>query len=166
MHHGDGTQELFLKNPNVLVFSIHRYDNGNFFPYCQSAAAEVIGEDDGRFFNVNVPWDLPASNEQPAEDASASLPRLRSQTRSNTTNQQTAGASNGRAQGIREVPGDAEYLAAFNSVPCVPSTSLPMSIQLYALCLQTFTFLCLAYVVSSLNRWQTSAVSQQTALFF
>jgi hypothetical protein len=125
VHHGDGTQEQFLKNPNVLVFSIHRYDNGNFFPYRQSAAAEVIGEDDGRFFNVNVPWDLPAS-------ASASLPRLRSQTLSNTTNQQTSGESNGRETEIREVPGDAEYLAAFDSVPCVPSTSLPMSIQLYA----------------------------------
>jgi acetoin utilization deacetylase AcuC-like enzyme len=30
VHHGDGTQELFLDSPNVLVFSVHRYDHGTF----------------------------------------------------------------------------------------------------------------------------------------
>ena len=55
MHHGDGTQELFLDNPNVLVVSIHRYDNGSFYPESKLGAATVVGEGEGRFFNVNVP---------------------------------------------------------------------------------------------------------------
>ena len=32
VHHGNGTQEAFYNDPNVLYISLHRYDNGNFFP--------------------------------------------------------------------------------------------------------------------------------------
>lgn len=32
VHHGNGTQEIFYNDPSVLYISIHRYDNGNFFP--------------------------------------------------------------------------------------------------------------------------------------
>jgi hypothetical protein len=117
VHHGDGTQAQFLNNPNVLVFSIHRYDKGDFFPYSPRAAAEVVGEGPGRFFNVNVPWDLPV--EQPRVDVSVPLPRLRRLAgRSSVTDQQRAGDrdGDGGAPVLREVPGDAEYLAAFDSV--------------------------------------------------
>lgn len=32
VHHGNGTQEAFYNDPNVLYISLHRYDDGNFFP--------------------------------------------------------------------------------------------------------------------------------------
>jgi histone deacetylase 4/5 len=32
VHHGNGTQQAFYDDPNVLYLSIHRYDDGNFFP--------------------------------------------------------------------------------------------------------------------------------------
>lgn len=32
VHHGNGTQLAFEADPNVLYLSLHRHDNGNFFP--------------------------------------------------------------------------------------------------------------------------------------
>ncbi|KTG19442.1 hypothetical protein cypCar_00041072, partial [Cyprinus carpio] len=32
VHHGNGTQQAFYSDPNVLYVSLHRYDDGNFFP--------------------------------------------------------------------------------------------------------------------------------------
>lgn len=32
IHHGNGTQQAFYSDPNVLYVSLHRYDDGNFFP--------------------------------------------------------------------------------------------------------------------------------------
>ncbi len=32
IHHGNGIQQVFYDNPAVLFISIHRYDNGTFFP--------------------------------------------------------------------------------------------------------------------------------------
>ena len=32
IHHGNGTQDIFYADPRVLVISIHRHDDGNFFP--------------------------------------------------------------------------------------------------------------------------------------
>jgi len=32
IHHGDGTEEIFIKDDNVLYISIHLYNNGDFFP--------------------------------------------------------------------------------------------------------------------------------------
>lgn len=32
VHHGNGTQQAFYDDPSVLYLSIHRYDDGNFFP--------------------------------------------------------------------------------------------------------------------------------------
>ncbi|KAK3511436.1 hypothetical protein QTP70_008680 [Hemibagrus guttatus] len=32
IHHGNGTQQAFYNDPNVLYISLHRYDDGNFFP--------------------------------------------------------------------------------------------------------------------------------------
>ncbi|ETE71587.1 Histone deacetylase 7, partial [Ophiophagus hannah] len=41
VHHGNGTQQVFYRDPNVLYLSLHRYDDGNFFPG-SGAADEVI----------------------------------------------------------------------------------------------------------------------------
>jgi len=32
VHHGNGTQQMFYDDPRVLYLSIHRHDDGNFFP--------------------------------------------------------------------------------------------------------------------------------------
>lgn len=32
IHHGNGTQECFYDNPDVLYISVHRHDDGNFYP--------------------------------------------------------------------------------------------------------------------------------------
>uniref|UniRef100_A0A3Q3NAF5 Histone deacetylase n=1 Tax=Mastacembelus armatus TaxID=205130 RepID=A0A3Q3NAF5_9TELE len=52
VHHGNGTQQAFYDDPNVLYVSIHRYDDGNFFP--GSGAPDEVGSGPGVGFNVNV----------------------------------------------------------------------------------------------------------------
>uniref|UniRef100_A0A3B4ALV7 Histone deacetylase n=1 Tax=Periophthalmus magnuspinnatus TaxID=409849 RepID=A0A3B4ALV7_9GOBI len=52
IHHGNGTQEVFYSDPNVLYISLHRYDDGNFFPGSGSPAE--VGSGAGEGFNVNV----------------------------------------------------------------------------------------------------------------
>uniref|UniRef100_A0A673C202 Histone deacetylase n=1 Tax=Sphaeramia orbicularis TaxID=375764 RepID=A0A673C202_9TELE len=52
VHHGNGTQQAFYDDPNVLYLSIHRYDDGNFFP--GSGAPDEVGSGPGVGFTVNV----------------------------------------------------------------------------------------------------------------
>lgn len=47
MHHGNGTQQAFYSDPSVLYVSLHRYDDGNFFPG-SGAPDEVSGAAEGR----------------------------------------------------------------------------------------------------------------------
>nr|XP_034957353.1 histone deacetylase 7 isoform X3 [Zootoca vivipara] len=54
VHHGNGTQQVFYRDPNVLYMSLHRHDDGNFFP--GSGAAEEVGSGPGEGFTVNVAW--------------------------------------------------------------------------------------------------------------
>uniref|UniRef100_A0A8C1RLX9 Histone deacetylase n=1 Tax=Cyprinus carpio TaxID=7962 RepID=A0A8C1RLX9_CYPCA len=54
IHHGNGTQQAFYNDPNVLYISLHRYDDGNFFP--GSGAPEEVGAGPGEGFNVNIAW--------------------------------------------------------------------------------------------------------------
>jgi acetoin utilization deacetylase AcuC-like enzyme len=55
VHHGNGTQDAFWRDPNVLYVSTHQYP---FYP--GSGAAEEIGAGEGRGATVNVP--LPAGS--------------------------------------------------------------------------------------------------------
>ncbi|XP_074045941.1 histone deacetylase 4 isoform X3 [Macrotis lagotis] len=52
VHHGNGTQQAFYSDPNVLYISLHRYDDGNFFP--GSGAPDEVGTGPGVGFNVNM----------------------------------------------------------------------------------------------------------------
>lgn len=36
--------------------SIHRYDNGFFFPSSSDGNYDVIGTGEGQGYNVNIPW--------------------------------------------------------------------------------------------------------------
>ncbi|KAL1123276.1 hypothetical protein AAG570_002362 [Ranatra chinensis] len=56
VHHGNGTQEIFNEDSDVLYISIHRFDNGEFFPQSGDGAATQVGRLEGQGFNVNIPW--------------------------------------------------------------------------------------------------------------
>jgi acetoin utilization deacetylase AcuC-like enzyme len=50
VHHGNGTQEMFWRHPDVLYMSTHQFP---FYP--GTGAADETGEGEGRGFTVNVP---------------------------------------------------------------------------------------------------------------
>lgn len=54
VHHGNGTQQIFEDDNTVLYFSVHRYDNGKFYP--GTGHANSCGTGKGEGFSVNVPW--------------------------------------------------------------------------------------------------------------
>jgi len=56
VHHGNGTQNMFYKDPNVLFFSIHRSDNGNFYP--GTGDHMECGKEKGTGFTINVPLNV------------------------------------------------------------------------------------------------------------
>lgn len=56
VHHGQGTQFLFEQDPSVLYFSIHRYEDGRFWPHLPASDSPAVGQGRGEGFNINVPW--------------------------------------------------------------------------------------------------------------
>ncbi|XP_030763232.1 histone deacetylase 5 isoform X1 [Sitophilus oryzae] len=54
VHHGNGTQDIFYDDPRVLVISMHRHDDGNFFP--GTGAPTECGTGAGLGYNVNIAW--------------------------------------------------------------------------------------------------------------
>lgn len=63
VHHGNGTQSIFEEDPKILYISVHRYDNGSFFPNSKRANYTNVGLNAGEGFNVNIPWNK--VNKQP-----------------------------------------------------------------------------------------------------
>ncbi|KAK6123188.1 hypothetical protein DH2020_043090 [Rehmannia glutinosa] len=57
VHHGNGTQKMFYKDPRVLFFSVHRYDFGTFYPAADDGSYIMTGEGPGAGYNINVPWE-------------------------------------------------------------------------------------------------------------
>ena len=47
---------MFEDDPNVLYFSVHRHDRGQFYPGSGDGAASRVGVGSGKGFNVNVAW--------------------------------------------------------------------------------------------------------------
>ncbi|ESN96599.1 hypothetical protein HELRODRAFT_95510 [Helobdella robusta] len=56
IHHGNGTQNSFYEDDSVLFISIHRRDDGRFYPNGLDNMAERVGESAGEGFNINIPW--------------------------------------------------------------------------------------------------------------
>ena len=46
VHHGQATQYEFYDNPNVMYFSIHRYEQGEFWPHLRESNFDYIGGPD------------------------------------------------------------------------------------------------------------------------
>ncbi|VDL91694.1 unnamed protein product [Schistocephalus solidus] len=56
VHHGNGIQHEFEEDPSVLYISMHRFDDGKFFPGSQDAAATAVGTGAGEGKTANLPW--------------------------------------------------------------------------------------------------------------
>lgn len=54
-HHGNSTQQIFESDKSVLFISIHRHNNGQFYPG-KSGALNNIGKGEGEGYNLNLPW--------------------------------------------------------------------------------------------------------------
>ncbi|KAL0956532.1 hypothetical protein HGRIS_002673 [Hohenbuehelia grisea] len=56
VHHGNGTQRAFNDDPSILYISLHRYENGRFYPSSTFGGMESCGEGAGLGYSVNIPW--------------------------------------------------------------------------------------------------------------
>ncbi|CAI2166687.1 17435_t:CDS:10 [Funneliformis geosporum] len=57
IHHGNGTQKVFYNDPNVVYCSIHRYENGDFYPGDRALANyTAIGGGEAKGKTINIPW--------------------------------------------------------------------------------------------------------------
>ncbi len=54
VHHGNGLQQMFYDDPHVMYISLHRHDDGNFFP--GTGDLQEIGIGEGTGFNINIGW--------------------------------------------------------------------------------------------------------------
>ncbi|KAH8874924.1 Histone deacetylase 6 [Schistosoma japonicum] len=56
VHHGNGTAKIFEDDPNILYISVHRFDNGRYFPNSNFSSGEFCGIDDGLGRTVHIAW--------------------------------------------------------------------------------------------------------------
>ena len=47
VHHGEGTQHLFYQRKDVLYLSLHRFDEGKYFPHIQESGPSFTGKASG-----------------------------------------------------------------------------------------------------------------------
>jgi acetoin utilization deacetylase AcuC-like enzyme len=43
VHHGNGTQRMFYNNDQIMYVSVHRYDNGSFYPPSKDGGPNMVG---------------------------------------------------------------------------------------------------------------------------
>jgi histone deacetylase 6 len=67
VHHGDSTQKFFLEDESILYVSLHRFEGGAFYPG-RSGDIKNIGENKGKHFNINAPWNINSSDSFTAGD--------------------------------------------------------------------------------------------------
>ncbi|KAI9483581.1 MAG: hypothetical protein EXX96DRAFT_451775, partial [Benjaminiella poitrasii] len=56
IHFGNGTQSIFSEDPNVLYISLHRFEDGSFYPSDMKGSASYTGYGKGIGKTVNIPW--------------------------------------------------------------------------------------------------------------
>lgn len=56
VHHGNGIQQAFEADPNVLYISIHVHEDGNFYPAGPYGDHLHCGIGDAVGKNINIPW--------------------------------------------------------------------------------------------------------------
>ena len=60
VHVGDGTSDVFYEDDTVLYISIHRYDNGSFYPG-PKGSEKLAGSGKGKGYNIQFPFNLGAN---------------------------------------------------------------------------------------------------------
>mmetsp|Transcript_3960 Transcript_3960/g.4679 ORF Transcript_3960/g.4679 Transcript_3960/m.4679 type:complete len:807 (-) Transcript_3960:16-2436(-) len=63
IHHGNGTQKAFYDDPRVLYISLHRYENGKFYPGTKYGNSTQTGEGAGEGYSLNIPWRSPGMDD-------------------------------------------------------------------------------------------------------
>ena len=58
LHHGQGVQRAFYEDSRVLYMSVHRYEEGRYWPHLRESNFDCIGDGQGTGFNVNVPLNV------------------------------------------------------------------------------------------------------------
>lgn len=59
IHHGNGIQHIFYDDPSVLYLSLHRYDNGDYFPQLREANYDYVGIGEGKILaSSNISCDF------------------------------------------------------------------------------------------------------------
>lgn len=61
VHHGNGTQDIFYNDPDVLFISLHLFMSGFFYP--GTGSAEEVGSGSGKGTTLNVPLPLGVGDE-------------------------------------------------------------------------------------------------------
>jgi histone deacetylase 6 len=61
IHVGDGTGDIFYEDDSVLYLSIHRFDNGVFYPG-PAGKYQKTGEGKGRGYNIHFPYNVEKSS--------------------------------------------------------------------------------------------------------
>ncbi|KAG8526199.1 uncharacterized protein KY384_000192 [Bacidia gigantensis] len=56
VHHGNGIQQAFYQDPNVLYISIHVHEDGTFYPAGPGGDHLHCGAGPGLGKNINIPW--------------------------------------------------------------------------------------------------------------
>lgn len=56
VHHGNGIQQAFYSNPNVLYISLHVHEDGNFYPNGPYGDHLHCGANGAQGKNINIPW--------------------------------------------------------------------------------------------------------------
>ncbi len=74
VHHGNGTQAIFYHRPDVLTVSIHA-NPAVYYPYYWGGAAEA-GESQGTGYNLNLPVDVGAGDDQWLATLDTALARI------------------------------------------------------------------------------------------
>lgn len=59
VHHGNGVQQAFYDDPNILYISLHVHQDGRFYPSTDYGDHVHCGEGLGLGKNVNIPWKTP-----------------------------------------------------------------------------------------------------------
>lgn len=61
VHFGDGTSKIFYEDDSVLYISLHRFDDGKFYPGIVGAPVN-IGAGKGEGFNINFGFNVPGND--------------------------------------------------------------------------------------------------------
>ena len=66
---GNGTQDVFWDDRQVLFCSIHRHDDGSFYPGGREGSMHAVGAGMGKGYSINVPWDTASEKRMPGDEA-------------------------------------------------------------------------------------------------